>query len=237
MVANEGKSNSNLFTDFVQLFFPRYCLGCEEPMVRGEEVLCSNCLVNLPKMEGWLEESNPVRLKFAGRLPVTYAFAFLKFRKSGLVQHLLHQLKYNHHPEIGVRLGMVYAKELINAGLNPSFDCIIPVPLHSSRKRTRGYNQSHEFARGLATVWGTAVSETISIRKSKTTTQTRKSRWQRWENVQAVFDLAAGVDLTNQHILLVDDVITTGATLEACGSKLIQAGCGKLSIACIAASQ
>lgn len=237
MNANTANSNSHLVRDFLGLFFPRYCLGCEDALVRGEEVLCSQCLSQLPKTGDWLEEANPVRMKFAGRMTVEYAFAFLRFRKSGLVQHLLHQLKYNNHPEVGLRLGAVFARELTEKGFAPPFDCLVPVPLHPSRQRSRGYNQSAQFASGLASVWKVPVSESVSVRKTRTATQTRKNRWQRWENVREVFDVASTAQLAGKHVLLVDDVITTGATLEACGQHLWQAGCAKLSIACMAAAQ
>ncbi|MCU0419499.1 MAG: ComF family protein [Cyclobacteriaceae bacterium] len=237
MNANTANSNSHLARDFLGLFFPRYCLGCEDALVKGEEVLCSECLSQLPKANDWLEETNPVRMKFAGRMEVQHAFAFLKFRKSGLVQHLLHQLKYNNHPEVGQRLGAVFAHELAQRGFVAPFDCLVPVPLHRSRQRSRGYNQSTQFALGLASVWKVPVSESISVRKTRTQTQTRKNRWQRWENVRAVFDVAPTASLAGKHVLLVDDVITTGATLEACGGHLWQAGCAQLSIACIAAAQ
>ena len=182
-------------------------------------------------------EDNPVKDRLVGRLPLRYAFAFLKFKKMGHVQRLLHELKYNHHPEIGVKLGKVLGKELKTRGLDAAFDLIVPVPLHNSRKRKRGYNQSAKFAEGLSHALGVPWDESISIRKTKTATQTNRSRGQRWENVKDVFSLSAATALKGSRILLVDDVITTGATLEACGRHLIDSGCRELSIACIAEAQ
>ncbi len=160
--------------------------------------------------------------------------AFLRFRKTGVVQHLLHQLKYNNHPEIGVRLGKIYGNELVDAGLGKEFDLIIPIPLHPSRKRRRGYNQSAKFAEGLSSTMQIPWDESIAERIMRTTTQTRKTKIERWENVKDVFLIRHPEKIVNKRILLIDDVITTGATLEACGHHLINSGCSELSIACLA---
>ena len=153
------------------------------------------------------------------------------------MQHLLHQLKYNNHPEVGVRIGMLFGKELCEQGLDKEFDLIVPVPLHNSRQRKRGYNQSAKFAEGLSTSLTIPWDESISIRKKRTTTQTRKSKLDRWENVKDVFGIDVAEKILNKRILLVDDVITTGATLEACGRHLLENNCSSLSIACIAEAQ
>jgi ComF family protein len=163
--------------------------------------------------------------------------AFLKFRKTGVVQHLLHQLKYNNHPEVGERLGKLYGKDLVEAGFEKKFDLIIPVPLHQSRKRRRGYNQSEKFAEGLSHLLQIPCDEKIVERKIKTATQTRKSKIERWENVKDVFQIKQPEKVMGKRVLLVDDVITTGATLEACGQQLLNCGCTELSIACIAEAQ
>ncbi len=223
--------------DFVSLLFPRYCLACLGPLVKGEEIICTRCIAELPKTNYHTQPTNPIEQRLAGRLPVAHAWAFLKFRKEGIVQQLLHQLKYNNHPEVGVALGKIYGYELKKAGLVTGVDIIVPVPLHASRKRKRGYNQSSKFAEGLSYAMETPWDESISIRTMKTATQTRKSKMERWENVKDVFTVSENQVLAGKRVMLVDDIITTGATLEACGQHLINHGCAELSVACIAEAQ
>lgn len=223
-----------IFQDFIALFYPRVCVACHASLVKGEDVLCTPCLVELPKTAYHRYDENPVRNRLAGRLPLAFASAFLKFRKGGLVQSLLHELKYNNRPEIGIRMGHLYGVELMESGLGANFDVIVPVPLHASRMRRRGYNQSAKFAEGLSEALNVPWEESISLRLESTNTQTKKGRADRWSNVKDAFSVAAVDKILDRRILLVDDVITTGATLEACGSHLIESGCASLSIACIA---
>lgn len=225
---------ANVMEDFVGLFYPRCCIACHANLLHGEEVLCTRCLSQLPRTSYHTVMDNPVRLRLAGRLPLAFGFAFLRFRKSGLVQSLLHELKYNNRPEVGVRIGKLYGLDLLTAGYAGAFDLIIPVPLHPSRIRKRGYNQSAKFAEGLGETLQTKWEESISLRTGATSTQTKKGRTDRWSNVQNAFSISAKTSIEGQRILLVDDVITTGATLEACGQHLIHSGCASLSIACIA---
>ncbi len=220
--------------DFVSLFFPRPCLACGNSLIRGEDVICTSCMLELPYTEHHLERDNPLMSRLSYRIPLKYCMACYKFSKSGRVQHLLHALKYKDHPEIGVALGKVYGDKMVNAGFSKNFEVIIPVPLHPSRKRKRGYNQSAKFAEGLSEKLGVPFSDDIMIRKFKTATQTRKSKLSRWENMGEVFKVCIPESVEGKHILLVDDVITTGSTLEACAGALLHAGSGELSIACIA---
>ncbi|MEK6781081.1 MAG: ComF family protein [Bacteroidota bacterium] len=227
----------NAISDFIALFFPRCCLACSESLVKGEDILCTHCLTELPKTNYHLHADNPIQDRLTGRIKVKHAWAYMKFRKSGIVQHLLHQLKYNNHPEVGVRIGMAYGKELLERGFEKEFDLIVPVPLHQFRQRKRGYNQSAKFAEGLSYSLGVPWDESITIRKKHTATQTRKSKLDRWENVNTVFGIDSMDKILNQRILLVDDVITTGATLEACGQQLLEGNCKELSVACMAEAQ
>jgi ComF family protein len=223
-----------ILEDFLALFYPRVCVACHTSLIKGEEVLCTSCLSQLPRTAYHSYNDNPVRNRLAGRLPLQFASAFLKFRKGGLVQSLLHELKYNNRPEVGVRMGHLYGLELLDIGMGGEFDVIVPVPLHASRMRKRGYNQSAKFAEGLSEALKIEWEESISLRVTATNTQTRKGRADRWNNVKDAFSIAAIEKVAGKRILLVDDVITTGATLEACGHHLIEAGIGSLSVACIA---
>lgn len=223
-----------IINDFIALFYPRVCVACHASLIKGEDILCTSCLSQLPKTAYHRISDNPVSNRLAGRLPIQFASAFLKFRKGGLVQSLLHELKYNNRPEIGVRIGHLYGQELIDSGMQNNFDLIVPVPLHASRLRKRGYNQSAKFAEGLSAALGTDWEESISLRVSATNTQTHKGRADRWSNVRSAFSVAAIDKVAGKRILLVDDVITTGATIEACGHHLIESGCGSLSVVCIA---
>ena len=188
----------------------------------------------MPQTEYHKDIENPLQLRLSLRFPLKYAIALYKFSKNGRVQHLLHELKYGNHPEIGIALGTICAERLTEAKLNKCFDMIIPVPLHASRKRTRGYNQSSKFAAGISAALSIPFSDDLLIRNLKTETQTRKSKLNRWENMNNVFGLTTRANFKGSRILLVDDVITTGSTLEACSEVLLRAGCAELSIACIA---
>lgn len=227
----------DILRDFVALFFPRCCTGCQGALVRGEELICTNCMLELPRSYYHLEKENPFYNKFRGRLPVSQVITLFKFVKGSRVQHLLHALKYKNQPELGVALGRMYGNDLAKAGFTGKFDLIISVPLHSSRRRKRGYNQSEEFGKGLSEALGVPCRDNLMERVVSTNTQTRKLRLSRWQNVSNVFRVTQPVEIDNRKILLVDDVVTTGATLEACGQALVDAGCRELSIACIAATQ
>jgi ComF family protein len=237
MVKSNENSLTRLFSDFTALFFPESCLGCSSGLVKGEEILCTQCILDLPRTGYQFANDNPLKEKFLGRLPVRYATAFLKFRKTGIVQHLIHQLKYNNHPEVGKKLGNFFGKELNDMGMHKEFDVIIPMPLHRSRQRKRGYNQSTSFAEGLMNSLSVSYNDIAVERKINTATQTRKNKSERWENVKHAFLVKIPTAIKDKRVLLVDDIITTGASIEACGQELFANGCKELSIACIAEAQ
>lgn len=228
---------SGILEDFVSLFYPRYCRGCHNALVQGEELICTQCLLEMPKSNYHLYRENPFYQKFRGRLPVRHVMTLYKFVKESRVQQVLHNLKYKQQPELGEMLGRIYGHDLLQAEFRTSFDLIIPVPLHDSRRRIRGYNQSEEFGKGLSNVLEMPCDDTFMMRKAKTETQTHKTKLSRWENVERMFHVVKPEPIAKKRILLVDDVVTTGATLEACGRALLDAGCSELSIACIAATQ
>lgn len=221
----------------MSLFFPRYCRGCYHSLVKGEDLVCTNCILEMPKSHYHLEADNLFYQKFRGRLQVKYVMTLFKFVKESRVQQLLHALKYKHQPEIGELLGRVYGQDLLEANFKNAFDLIVPVPLHKSRRRIRGYNQSEEFGKGLSQMLEVPCDDSCLTRMAKSETQTQKSKLSRWENVSSIFHVVKPEPIAEKRILLVDDVVTTGATLEACGQALLRAGCKELSIACIAATQ
>jgi ComF family protein len=205
-------------------------------LAKGEEVICTRCIHTLPRTTYHSFADNPLYKRIGGRIPLRFACAFLLFRKGGPVQELLHELKYNNRPDIGRILGRVYGRELLEAGLSPQLDLIVPIPLHAWKRKRRGFNQSEEFAVGLAEAMDIPVQPFVVQRLVNTETQTRKSRLKRWENVSDVFAVTDHAVLDGKHVLLVDDVITTGATIEACGTALLEAGCSALSAVSIAYS-
>ncbi len=226
-----------MLRDLLNLFFPSYCLTCPRPLVKGEALICTGCLHDLPQTNYHQDSDNIVAQKLAGRLPVRYAMALYKFRKSGKVQHLLHHLKYKHKPIVGKMLGRRYGVLLKEAHLSDTFDLIVPVPLHSSRLWQRGYNQSDLVAQGLSEVLHIPWSNKHLKCVKKTVTQTKKSKLERLKSVEDAFYATNITDIRHQHVLLVDDVITTGATLEACGRALLAAGIQELSVATIAVAE
>jgi len=223
-------------TDFISLFYPRYCYACNEGLVKGEDIVCSKCMLDLPRSYYHENRENSLFNRLNGRIPLQFATAFLLFRKGGKVQHLLHALKYNNHPEIGETLGKVYGQELLEVEIDKKIDLIVPVPLHHTRKRKRGYNQSEEFAKGLSQSLGVQTSSVLE-RISHTESQTRKSKLKRWQNVSEVFKIKNADDVVGKRIMLVDDVITTGATIEACAQALLDESCASVGVVSIAYAQ
>jgi len=220
--------------DFISLFYPNNCLACEDTLVKGEGIICSRCLLEMPQTAYHERQANPLFNRLSYRFPLAFATAFYRFRKSGRVQHLLHELKYKNHPEIGEVLGRVYGEQLSRSEVYQGIQVIIPVPLHPSRMRRRGYNQSASFAAGLSASLGIPYREDYLARKSMTETQTTKTKLSRWENMRGAFHIHQGAEIADKKIMLVDDVITTGSTLEACAEVLLAAGCRELGIVCIA---
>lgn len=220
--------------DFVSLLFPELCAACRESLVANEKLLCTDCRYNLPYTNFHLQPDNIVASQFWGKINVEAAFALFYFTKGGKVQNLLHELKYNGQRQIGNLVGNIAGEQLIKNSIFNTIDYIIPVPLHKKRLRERGYNQSTHFAEGLADKLNSLVEENNLVRIKATETQTHKSRFARFENMQEVFVVSNPQRLINKHVLLVDDVITTGSTLEACGAKLLEIEGLKLSIATIA---
>jgi len=227
----------NILNDFIGLIFPDYCLMCHGSLLKNETHVCLYCRYHLPLANYHLYEDNPLSRRFVGKVEVKHTWAFLKFTKGGKVQNALHHLKYNGKQEIGRMLGSWFGAELKKQQLHTELDCIVPVPLHASKLKKRGYNQCDPIAAGLAGQLGLVWHADALRRISANRTQTRLNRMERYENTKRIFDVTNPALIAGKRILLVDDVITTGSTLEACVTALQEADCREVSIACLAAAQ
>lgn len=224
-----------MIKDFFNLFFPNICPLCGLNMSNSDKIFCFACKNNLPKTNYHLyPDDNNIHQIFWGRTEIKYAFAFCYYTKALKIQKIIHLLKYKNKPEIGEEMGRIYAQYLIEKDFIKEIDYIIPVPLHSKKKRKRGYNQSETFANGLSEITKIPVENEILIRNIYTETQTKKSRLKRWENVKEIFELSNPEKIKNKHILIVDDVITTGSTIEACVNEIKKAENVTVSVASIA---
>lgn len=220
--------------DLVALLFPNLCCGCGTSLYHGEEQLCTKCIYHLPYTDHHLHKENGAARQLWGRLPCHAVMSLLYFKKGARTQNIIHHLKYRGRKDLGIKLGNMIAQKLLMNAAYEDVDLIIPVPLHSRREHQRGYNQSLCIAQGISAVLKVPIDTHCLLRSRATTTQTKKGRYKRFENMQAVFSIADLTILKDKHILLVDDVITTGATLEACGIILFEGKISKLSIATVA---
>lgn len=219
--------------DFFNLFYPNLCSACSRTLNSGEKHICSACLWRMPKTDFHLQEDNPVLRKFWGKVNIEAAASFVFFDKGERIQQILHSLKYAGNTALGIFLGELYGSQLRQAPLFSKCEAIIPVPLHSKKIKARGYNQSNLIAEGLSKAMGIPFYTQLLERTIATSTQTKKSRYARFENVENVFRLN-GERVKEKHLLLVDDVITTGSTLESCARCVSELGDVKISVATIA---
>jgi len=224
-------------TDFLNLFFPNLCQACDEPLAKHENILCLTCLYKLPKSNFHMHENNPISRIFWGRVNIHAATSFLFFNKGGTVQKLIHQFKYKSKIETGRYLGELMGKDLFKSDLFKTVDIVIPVPLHKKKLHTRGFNQSDIIAEGICSTMNVHAALDTLIRTEHTETQTKKARYTRWENVKGKFGIQNPQTIEGKHILLVDDVLTTGATLEACAQTLLEVPNTKVSLATLAYAQ
>ena len=223
---------TQIWKDFSTLFFPKSCLSCHQRPPQPSVPICTTCENELSFTHFHQEKNNEVTERFWGRLEIIYGTAFLFFTKKSVVQNLIYELKYNNKPKVGSMLGEWFGYELRNSHFK-EVDIIIPVPLHPKRRHQRGYNQSEMIAQGLSKIIQKPSFNNALIRIENTTTQTQKSRTERFENVKNAFKVKQLHLLQGKHLLLVDDVLTTGATLEACALKLLEIPNVKVSIATI----
>ncbi len=223
-----------MLNDFFSLIYPKICVACGKSLFKKEYCICTYCTYHLSKTNYHLLTNNPIEKIFWGRVNIYSAASYYNFGKGGKVQHLIHQLKYKGQKDIGVTIGTLYGHELRKSEKFKSIDAIIPVPLHPKKQKKRGYNQSDFFAEGLSKSMKVQTDFISLFRAYESETQTKKSRFNRWKNVESIFQIKNAEALKGKHILLVDDVITTGATIEACAQALLTIPDTKVSVATIA---
>lgn len=220
--------------DLVGLFLPLRCSGCDRPLMPTEKALCLFCVDDLPRNRYHDDPDNRVEQVFRGRVHLSAASAFLRFDRGGRVQRMLHRLKYRNDTAVGLQLGALMGEELRHSMRFASVDTVMAVPLHPRKESQRGYNQSAVVVQGLLTTWPIAHGSSGLLRQVRTSSQTRKGRLERWTNVRNAFDLAEGGLPEGRHVLLVDDVVTTGATLEACIRALQRVPGTRVSVCTVA---
>lgn len=228
------KTFQQLLHSTLHLFYPHTCCGCGSDLLPSDELLCGQCIVQLPHTKSAPMVNNMVERMFTGRLPLQAAYAQLYFTKDGLVQHLIHQLKYKGNTDIGLYLGRLMGQTLLDTSRFHPIDALVPLPMYAAKERQRGYNQATILCRGMAEVLQVPIDTQHVIRQRNTQTQTRKQRTGRWQNVEGSFAVTNLSALTGKHLLLVDDVVTTGATLDACGHAILQVPGTTLSVASLA---
>ena len=220
----------NPFVDFIDLMFPNLCVVCGNNLQKNEHQLCLSCLVDIPRTNYHLIEENPIEKRFWGKVPVYRATSYFFFQKGSSFQKLLHILKYKGNNEIGLIMGKYAAVDLLDAPDFASIDLIIPVPLHPKKQKLRGYNQSEWIGKGISVILNKPQDTSTLIRVKENPSQTRKSVYERFENTEGIFKLSDSTILEGKHVLLVDDVLTTGSTLEACILALLETEGIKISV-------
>lgn len=220
-------------SDFLSLLYPHTCLMCGNPLLKGETTICTKCIATLPYTRYWEYNDNPMAQKFWGQIPATAGCSLIYFRKGAKVRKLIHLLKYKGKTEVGYKLGYLLGLQLKTNEIYKDIDYVVPIPLHPKKLRKRGYNQSDFIASGVADALGAKPMPQLVRRTTHTATQTKKNRIERFENVRSIFEVPHAALLEGKHILVVDDVVTTGATIESCAAELLNAAPCRVSIAAI----
>jgi len=221
----------NFCISLIRLIAPKACAVCGAALGAGENVICSVCNAHLPRTSYWQQPyDNTMARMLWGRMAVERAAALFYFEPQSEVSHIIYSFKYRKHPENAEHMGRLAAKELSLSGFFKDIDAIVPVPLARSRQRSRGYNQSYEIAKGIRGITGIPIINGAVIRRTFTESQTHKSRWERIENVENVFELKKPGLLHGKHVLVVDDVVTTGSTIAACSREIVKSGDVKVSV-------
>jgi ComF family protein len=228
------KSQTPIFKSLLHLFFPYTCYGCGTDLLAENNLLCIYCQASMPLTHYEFFSSNPIEKIFWGRAEIQAASAHLYFTGGSAVQQSLHLLKYKGKKEIGIYFGQRMGESLVQSRRFNDCEIIVPIPLFAAREKKRGYNQATVIAQGISQQLKIPVFSDAVLRVKKTETQTHKSRIQRWKNMESTFEVRDPQKIKGKHVLLVDDVVTTGASLEACARVLLTVPGLRLSIACLA---
>jgi ComF family protein len=228
------KSRAQFYQSLLHLFFPHTCCGCGSDLLAEQMLFCIHCLSSAPGTRFEYFSANPIEKIFWGRVQIHSAAAHLYFTSGSQVQRSLHLLKYKGRKEIGIYFGQQMGESLKHAGRFDDCEIIIPLPLFAAREKKRGYNQASLIAEGISQKLKIPVFNDVVLRIKKTETQTHKSRIQRWENMKSTFEIHNPPKISGKHVLLVDDVVTTGASLDACAQVLLGCPGVRVSIACLA---
>ncbi|GAB4301298.1 MAG: ComF family protein [Marinilabiliales bacterium] len=224
----------NLFLDFANLIYPDICMSCGNNLLSNEQYLCVDCYYDLPRTNFYKDPENPVAKIFWGRAKIEQAFSYFYFSKGSKFQKLIHHIKYQGYKELGYYLGKNFGMEIKDFFPEDYFDYLIPVPLHPKKEKKRGFNQSEWIANGIGEALNVNVDSKSLIRNVYTETQTKKSRIERWKNVESIFQLKNPEKFNKKHIVIIDDVITTGSTIEACIETINNACNARISVMTLA---
>ena len=220
----------NIFDNFIELFFPRLCPVCKKKLSPAEEFVCLKCMIHLPRTPFRINVGNKMEELFYGTVPVVKAYAYFNYKKGSDYQNIIYRLKYKNEKKLGEYMGERFGAELLNYVPFPKIDFICPVPLHPKKEKKRGYNQSEYIAIGLSKSFHVPILKNNIQRVKYTISQTHKTRFERWENVQNIFKVVNPLLFTNKHIIIVDDVVTTGATLASCVTAIKSCCNAKVSL-------
>ena len=220
--------------DFMALLFPELCKICNNRLMHREKFICTSCFYHLPEINYWAQNDNPTEKRFFGKFDIVHAYSLFRYVKDSDFHRLFVELKYRGCKELGNYLGEYFAVKMQEAGICEDINYLVPVPLHPKRYKKRGYNQSERIAQGITGILKKEVIPNNLYRKKANTSQTKKGVYERWENVSGIFALKNPEEFVDKHILLIDDVLTTGSTITACAETLSTVKNIQISVATLA---